>query len=863
MALELVGGALLSAFLQVSFEKLASPQILDFFRGRKLDEKLLSKLEMKLQSIHALADDAEQKQFVDPRVRDWLLKVKDVVLDAEDILDEIQYELSKCEVEAEYESQTSTDSTWKVLSYFKSHSVSSSNKEIKSRMEKALDSLEFLSSQKGDLGLRNVTGVGVGSGLGSEVSQKSPSTSLVVESVIYGRDDEKEMIYNWLASNNTNKLEVDQAKNIPNIARHFSVATSHVKYFDGFGTFYDTRRLRTFLPTSESLNFIYNRWHCKMSISELFSKFKFLRVLSLSHYSNLSVVPESVGNLKHLRSLDLSNTSIYSLPESTCYLYNLQILKLNYITMIELPTNLHKLTDLRYLELIKTKVRQMPRHLEKLKNLRVFISSFDVEKGREFSMKQLGELNLQGGLSIENLQNIENLSDALVMDLKNKQHLVELELKWDRDQDPDDSMTERDEIVIEKLQPPKELEKLSINNYGGKQFPRWLSDNSLWNVVSLMLMNCQSCQYLPSLGLLPFLKHLTVARFDRLVSIDADFYGSSSCSFVSLETLSFYCMKEWEKWECESVTGSFPRLEELYIDGCPKLEGHLPMQLVHLKTLNIFCCEQLLGDDGCLGFDELFITISGHKMEAWLVEWICQMISCTSLEYLNIFSCRNMNILMSSCNNFLVTLKIHNSCDSLAAFPLDVFPKLQLLSICGCRNLQRISQDQSHNHLKDLTISNSPQFESLSECMHILPSLDVLRIEDCPKLESFPEGGLPPNLKVLFLREIPSLQCLPEGLCHLSSLQTLTLRNCSTLQFLPDDLCRLSSLKELVLNNCPNVQCLPNSGLPKSISYLEISGNCPLLRQSCLQDPTKVAQIQRTLFRNSIGCFKTGMYVHC
>jgi len=55
MALEIVGGALLSAFLQVAFEKLASPQILHFFRARELDQKLLNKLETKLHSVHYLA----------------------------------------------------------------------------------------------------------------------------------------------------------------------------------------------------------------------------------------------------------------------------------------------------------------------------------------------------------------------------------------------------------------------------------------------------------------------------------------------------------------------------------------------------------------------------------------------------------------------------------------------------------------------------------------------------------------------------------------------------------------------------------------------------------------------------------------
>ena len=81
MAVELIAGALLSSFLQIAFEKLASPLVLDF-GGRKVEETLLKKLKIKMQSIDAEADNADQKQFRDPRVRDWLLEVNDVVLDA-------------------------------------------------------------------------------------------------------------------------------------------------------------------------------------------------------------------------------------------------------------------------------------------------------------------------------------------------------------------------------------------------------------------------------------------------------------------------------------------------------------------------------------------------------------------------------------------------------------------------------------------------------------------------------------------------------------------------------------------------------------------------------------------------------------
>ncbi|XP_068466292.1 putative disease resistance RPP13-like protein 1 [Phaseolus vulgaris] len=198
MPFELVVGALLSTSLQVAFKKLASLQILDFFHARELDQKLLNKLETKLHSIHSLADDAELKQFMDPHVRNWLLKVKDVVLHAEDLLNDIQ-KLSKRQLDAESESQTCSGCTCKVLNLFKSSPI---NKEIECRMEQILDDLEFLSSQRGDLRLKTATGVGYG--LSNELPQKSQTTSLVVGTDIYGRDDDKELIFHWVTSDENN-----------------------------------------------------------------------------------------------------------------------------------------------------------------------------------------------------------------------------------------------------------------------------------------------------------------------------------------------------------------------------------------------------------------------------------------------------------------------------------------------------------------------------------------------------------------------------------------------------------------------------------------------------------------------------------
>ncbi|RDY02187.1 putative disease resistance RPP13-like protein 1, partial [Mucuna pruriens] len=1178
MAGEMFAGALVSTFVQITIDSLAS-RFMDHFRGGKHMKELLIKLKMNMLSIDSMVDDAEQKQFRDRHIRDWLLMAKDIMLEAEDLLVEIDCQFPGREAE----SQSFFKKMWNPIKYL---SVSSFEKDFESRMQQIIDKLETLSIQKGNLGLKEASGVGVGSGSGSKVSQRSPSTSLVDESETYGRDDDKELIFDWLTSDthNDNKpsilsivgmgglgkttlaqlvyndsriesifdikawvcvseefdifnvtttilervtgstdksrdlemihtrlkenlsgkkfllvlddvwnhergkweelqkplvfgaagsrvlvttrsqkvasimrskehhleqlqkddcwelfakqafedgnpqrnpefneigeqivekckglplalktmgsllynkssvsdweivlksqiweledsdilpalalsychlpshlkkcfaycalfpkgyefekeslihlwmaenflqygqqsnksleevgeqyfndllsrsffqpsskrgnvamvfrssgiyveffdmhdllndlakyvgedicfmLDVDKAKSIPKTTRHLSFEVKNKYYFDGFGSFHDTERLRSFVPLDQGMYGLNGYgWHCRMPICELFDKFKFLHVLSLCHYSDLTELPESVSRLKYLRSLDLSWTSIKKLPESTCSLSNLQILKLSYCRDLEeLPSDLHLLSNLRRLEFVDSKVRKVPPQLGKLKNLQVMMNEFNVGKSREFGIQRLGELNLHGSLSIEELQNIENPSDALEADLKNKTHLVGLKLQWDGE---NSCASTKEGEVIEKLQPSEHLKKLSIMGYSGERFPNWLLHNSLRNIVVLVLLRCKYCQSLPPLGLLPFLKDLGLSGLDGIVSIDDGFYGNNSSSFTSLETLQFYSMSKWEKWECESVTGAFPRLQNLWIDDCPKLRGQLPRQLLHLRSLKIYNCEQL--DASIPRAPEI------HEIH---------IIDCGKLQFhhhpttLKILSIKGSNIMSDHFLGQIIPDSIMIS--------LDFFPELESLALGGCSNLQMISRREHHDHLNFLEISDCPRLESLPDRMDVLlPFLLGLKMEDCPKVEWFIDGSLPSNLKEMHLNNCSKLiaslkgalgansllvrlgveelevESFPEeGLLPLS-LTSLNISKCGDLKSLDyKGLCSLSSLKELYINDCPKLQCLPEEGLPKSISYLSISGNCPELKQRC-QEPEgedwgKIAHIHNVL----------------
>ncbi|KAK2358726.1 putative disease resistance RPP13 protein [Trifolium repens] len=123
--------------------------------------------------------DAELKQMRNSNVRAWLDAVKDAVLDAEDLLEEIEIEVSRCKLEAESQSNNITSKVWN----FFNASSSSFDKEIESKMHQVRDNLEYLASKKDILELKATTSdFGVGSS--SQMSKKLPSTSLPVDSAI-------------------------------------------------------------------------------------------------------------------------------------------------------------------------------------------------------------------------------------------------------------------------------------------------------------------------------------------------------------------------------------------------------------------------------------------------------------------------------------------------------------------------------------------------------------------------------------------------------------------------------------------------------------------------------------------------------
>jgi hypothetical protein len=227
--------------------------------------------------------------------------------------------------------------------------------------------------------------------------------------------------------------------------------------------------------------------------SALFSKLTCLRALDLS-YTELHVLPDSIGSSIHLRYLSLRNTLIEALPETICNLFNLQTLDLgDCYRLMDLPEGMSRLVNMRHLCLHLhwdrvTAFRSMPSGIDKLQSLRT-LSRFVVaaRDGAKCNLNELKNLNIRGELCILKLEAATH-DVAMEANLSGKEHLHKLMLGWSADTCTHQVYIEESEGVIEALCPHTSVKHLRIDNYPGRRLPSWVE-----RLSSLELLEIISC----------------------------------------------------------------------------------------------------------------------------------------------------------------------------------------------------------------------------------------------------------------------------------------------------------------------------------------------------------------------------------
>ncbi|KAK7315225.1 hypothetical protein VNO77_33762 [Canavalia gladiata] len=605
--------------------------------------------------------------------------------------------------------------------------------------------------------------------------------------------------------------------------RHLSFTNCRKTISESFEVPDGLKFLRTLLPIG--CNYFSSKNELE---ARIFSNRKYLRVLSCCGFSNLNVLPNSIGGLIHLRYLNLSRTSTKTLPESLGNLYNLQTLKLyKCYNLTMLPDSMQNLVNLRHLDIQSTALKEMPKGMGKLNQLQR-LDYFVVGKHEDNGIKELGNLsNLRGSLSIKKLEDVTNCNEVMEARMMYMKHINSLSLQWSSSYQCVDSQMEID--ILCNLQPHQDLELLSIKGYSGTRFPDWVGYSSYHNMKELELSSCNNCCMLPSLGQLPSLKTLRILRLNGLETINANFYmnddSSSETPFPSLESLQFCEMPYWGVWTSFG-SNAFPLLKRLEIKDCPKLKGDLPNHLPALKILRIKNCDQFASSlssapaiskleivkSNKVTLQELPLSIESITIEGslMLVESMFNILANTqptcvqsltlkdywssisfpggcfpaSLKTLRIKNFRKLEFPLQHKHELLCSLSIDKSCDSLTSLPLDTFPNLERLNINHCENLESlfVSVSQSLQNLTYLKIRSCCNFVSFPKDGLPAPNLSRFIISDCNKLKSLPQqmNALLPKLEHLEICCCPEIEWFTEGSMP-PNLRVMKIENCEKL----------------------------------------------------------------------------------
>ncbi|CAL0310071.1 unnamed protein product [Lupinus luteus] len=270
--------------------------------------------------------------------------------------------------------------------------------------------------------------------------------------------------------------------------------------------------------------------------------------------------------------------------------------------------------------------------------------------------------------------------------------------------------------------------------------------------------------------------NMCVSRYKylRILDLSDSTYETLSWSTHMLRHLRFLSLERNEK--IKRVPDSICKLYNLQVlnlVGCTKLEK-LPKGLRNLISLR-----------------QLGITTKEYALPE------NDIANLNSLEILNIEYCENLeSIFIAVKLPTLRTLTV-TKCGSLKSLPLDIdhFPRLETLLVdnCGYLELTKGADDQSSNlHLKAIRLHSLPQLMTLPCWLQeSTKTLLSLLIVDCKNLE-----------------------VLPEWLSTLSFLGSFGMINCPKLTFLPNDIHRLTALEYFRVEGCPELcrKCQPQVG---------------------------------------------------
>ncbi|PKI34012.1 hypothetical protein CRG98_045630 [Punica granatum] len=635
------------------------------------------------------------------------------------------------------------------------------------------------------------------------------------------------------------------------------------------------------------------------------SCFRNLRALRLQGVV-WDVTFDSISELKHLRSLDLSkNDKLISLPNSISRLCNLETLNLREcLSLQKLPRGITKLVNLRQLDVSGcSRLTHMPRGIGKLTGLQM-LSTFVVGAQWNSDAARFNELSkltgLRNELAIQNLERSASISseeDASCFMENFALQYLGLHWVWKGD-------TANERVDLERFRPHPDLRGLRIEGYSGVRFSSWVAQ--LDKLVVIEISDCPQCRYLPPLDDLHSLKRISLETLRNLewIELSENSERLQSNFFPSLEEIELKHLDEFKGWRTGTGTEGEEHIQDeddssffmlpifsdkikLSIDECPRF-SYMHCQRLQLRGTTNKILQQLLRDVGC------HATVPLSSQFTMAVPTPLMMMMMTSISYMSLSTLTSITIESVGDAKHL-PVELFQSLPSLQSLAIKCWPclkdasvrtilrcltALKTLEISDCRALDLSTEDgdhsddddddedlharrlQGHSKLQLVHIRGIHKMESLPWWFQHLSNLQELRISLCLGLKSLPGGVILRLLKTvrsLELHSCPELDLagqepedqedMPNLLSYRpTELQKLVFSDIRKMTTVPWWIQHLNNLEQLTLAACRNLKALPY-WFPQltSLKYLRVEDCGELsrrLKSNIGEDWPKISQIQ-------------------
>ncbi|KAK2407587.1 hypothetical protein P8452_69623 [Trifolium repens] len=301
---------------------------------------------------------------------------------------------------------------------------------------------------------------------------------------------------------------------------------------------------------------------------------------------------------------------------------------------------------------------------------------------------------------------------------------------------------------------------------------------------------------------------------------------------------------------------TLPKLRTLLL--CIKLKPHLNVFLsssTYLRALDLSYMGITHLPNSIGNMKHLrYLNLNGNIELRFLPDSICGL---HFLQTLKLSGCRNISTFPRNFSHLVSLRHLVITSPNIFEKQLGTLTSLRSLTIEHCRYLVSLTEvTQNLTCLRTLRIHNCAKLTSLPSSLKNCIALENLEVVNCPKMESLDVciANLS-SLHSLTIKGLPKLTTLPiKPEFYASSLQYLFIIDCISLMTLPDCMRNLSSLMRVHIRYCPILLNLPcGFSHLTALQALQIDG-CPLLSTRCRriagEDWEKIAHVREIYVDN-------------